>query len=65
MARLDVFFCSDYLLVMSHFLCFIMVYYLVSVPSLRYIALVRRPPCELNISCTSTTAESRVKIWFQ
>ena len=23
-----------------------------------YIALVRMPPCELNISCTSTTAES-------
>ena len=30
-----------------------------------YIALVRRPPCELNISCTSTTAESRAKIWYQ
>ena len=27
--------------------------------------LVRWPPCELNISCTSTTAESRVKIWYQ
>ena len=23
------------------------------------------PPCELNISCTSTTAESRAKIWYQ
>ena len=22
-------------------------------------------PCELNISCTSTTAESRAKIWYQ
>ena len=21
--------------------------------------------CELNISCTSTTAESRAKIWYQ
>ena len=30
-----------------------------------YIALVRWPPCELNISCTSTTAESRTKIWYQ
>ena len=30
-----------------------------------YIALVRWPPCELNISCTSTTAESRAKIWYQ
>ena len=29
-----------------------------------YIALVRWPPCELNI-CTSTTAESRAKIWYQ
>ena len=28
-------------------------------------ALVRWPPCELNISCTSTTAESRAKIWYQ
>ena len=28
-----------------------------------WFALVRRPPCELNISCTSTTAESRAKIW--
>ena len=24
----------------------------------------RRLPCELDISCTSTTAESRVKIWY-
>ena len=23
------------------------------------------PPYELNISCTSTTAESRAKIWYQ
>ena len=23
------------------------------------------PPCELSISCTSTTAESRAKIWYQ
>ena len=30
-----------------------------------YIALVRWPPCELNISCTSTTTESRAKIWYQ
>ena len=30
-----------------------------------YIALVRWPPCELNISCTWTTAESRAKIWYQ
>ena len=22
-------------------------------------------PCELDISCTSTTAESRAKIWYQ
>ena len=28
-------------------------------------ALVRWHPCELNISCTSTTAESRAKIWYQ
>ena len=28
-----------------------------------YIAIVRRLPCELKISCTSTTAESRAKIW--
>ena len=28
-------------------------------------ALVRRLPCELNISCTSTTVESRAKIWYQ
>ena len=27
--------------------------------------VVRRLPCELNISCTSTTAESRPKIWYQ
>ena len=32
---------------------------------MRYIAIVRRLPCELNISCTSTTAESRAKIWYQ
>ena len=25
----------------------------------------RRLPCELDISCTSTTAESRAKIWYQ
>ena len=25
----------------------------------------RKFPCELNISCTSTTAESRAKIWYQ
>ena len=25
----------------------------------------RWPPCELNIFCTSTTAESRTKIWYQ
>ena len=25
----------------------------------------RRLPCELDIFCTSTTAESRVKIWNQ
>ena len=31
----------------------------------RDIALVRRLPCELNISCTSTTAESRAKIRYQ
>ena len=24
-----------------------------------------QPLCELNISCTSTTAESRAKIWYQ
>ena len=28
-------------------------------------AIVRRIPCELNVSCTSTTAESRAKIWYQ
>ena len=27
--------------------------------------IVRRPLCKLNISCTSTTAESRAKIWYQ
>ena len=25
----------------------------------------RRLPCELDISCTSITAESRAKIWYQ
>ena len=25
----------------------------------------RRLPCELDISCTSTTAVSRAKIWYQ
>ena len=25
----------------------------------------RRLPCELDISCTSATAESRAKIWYQ
>ena len=25
----------------------------------------KKPPCELNISCTSTTAESVAKIWYQ
>ena len=25
----------------------------------------RRLPCELDISCTLTTAESRAKIWYQ
>ena len=30
-----------------------------------YVALVRRLPCGLNISCTSTTAESRAKIWYK
>ena len=30
-----------------------------------YIALVRWPPWELNISCTSTIAESRARIWCQ
>ena len=25
----------------------------------------RRLPCELDISCTSTTAESRANIWYQ
>ena len=25
----------------------------------------RRLPCELNISCTSTIAESKAKIWYQ
>ena len=30
-----------------------------------YIAIVRRLPCELNISCPSTTAISRAKIWYQ
>ena len=29
------------------------------------IAIVRSLPCEPNISCTSTTAESRAKIWYQ
>ena len=24
-----------------------------------------RLPCELDFSCTSTTAESRAKIWYQ
>ena len=27
--------------------------------------ICRRLPCELDISCTSTTAESRAKIWYQ
>ena len=27
--------------------------------------ICRRLPCELAISCTSTTAESRAKIWYQ
>ena len=27
--------------------------------------VVRETLCELNISCTSTTAESRAKIWYQ
>ena len=26
---------------------------------------IRWPPCELNISCTSTTAESRARVWCQ
>ena len=30
-----------------------------------YNCSVRWPPCKLNISCTSTTAESRAKIWYQ
>ena len=25
----------------------------------------RRLPCELDIACISTTAESRAKIWYQ
>ena len=25
----------------------------------------RRLPCELDTSCTSTTAESRANIWYQ
>ena len=29
------------------------------------LALVRWPPCELNNFCTSTTAESEAKIWYQ
>ena len=28
-----------------------------------YIAVVRWPPCELNSSCSSTTAESGAKVW--
>ena len=27
--------------------------------------ICRRLQCELDISCTSTTAESRAKIWYQ
>ena len=27
--------------------------------------ICRRLPCELDISCTSTTEESRAKIWNQ
>ena len=27
--------------------------------------IIYESPCELNISCTSTTAESRAKIWYQ
>ena len=30
-----------------------------------FIGIVRRLPCELNIYCTSTTAESRAKNWYQ
>ena len=29
------------------------------------ITVYRWPPFELNISCTSTTAESRAKLWYQ
>ena len=27
--------------------------------------ICRRPPCELDIPCTLTTAEYRAKIWYQ
>ena len=27
--------------------------------------ICRRLPCELDITCTPTTAESRAKIWYQ
>ena len=32
---------------------------------MEYSDILRRLPCELDISCTSTTAESRAKIWYQ
>ena len=30
-----------------------------------YIAIVRKPPCELKIFCASTTAQSRANIWYR
>ena len=66
-AQLKVFSSYDYLCVMSPFLCSSWCVNLIRVflhdDTLH--ALVRWPPCELNISCTSTTAESRAKIWYQ
>ena len=32
---------------------------------LEYSDIRRRLPCELDISCTSTAAESRAKIWYK
>ena len=43
------------------------VWYLIqSIPNLcLLLAIFRRLLCELNISCTSLTAESKAKIWYQ
>ena len=56
--------CSDEIKCKQQFLHKLLTMNLIRVFSMRYIALVRWPPCELNISCTSTTAESIAKIWY-